>query len=188
MRSNRSSTVGGDCAPSARGVSAARAANVEALHPRCSQRLRARSRRGDPGRASAEPRPSRPGACSERPSRTSSRSHATNSLTTWSFDGARRDEDEVRSPREHRFAAKRRDQQTVAEMAGIVRVASDRDAAAVDRRLHDLVVMREAQRAGRLQVTEVHRVEPRSPVRPWPAHRDGLQIQQHVMHEIRGGF
>jgi hypothetical protein len=70
------------------------------------------------------------------------------------FGRARRDEHEIRAPVEHRFAAKRCDQQTLAEMASIVRLTSDRDPAAVDRRLDHLVVMRETQRAGRLQFAE----------------------------------
>src|SRR6266540_1183917 len=87
------------------------------------------------------------------------------------FGRAQSDEHEIRPPAEHRFVAKRCDQLTLAEMAGIVRVAPNRDPAAVDRRLDHLVVMRETQRTCRLQVAELHRLEPRPPVGPRSAGR-----------------
>src|SRR4030095_2671771 len=73
-------------------------------------------------------------------------------LNDRALGGAWRDDDEVGSAAEHRFTAKRRDQETVAEMARAVRVASDRDAAAINRSLHHLVVMRESQRTCRPQI------------------------------------
>mgnify|MGYP003694171411 CR=1 FL=1 len=72
-------------------------------------------------------------------------------------------------------------------MACAVRVAPDRDAAAVNRRLDDLVVMREMQRTARLQVAEVSSHRGRTPDRTTAPRAVTIsEIQEHVVGEIRG--
>ena len=67
-----------------------------------------------------------------------------------------------------------------------MRVASDRNTAPIDGRLHHLIVVRETQRTCQLKIAELHRIQPRTPIGPRPAGRDRLQIQQHLACKIGG--
>src|SRR4029453_10101684 len=73
-------------------------------------------------------------------------------LNDRALGGAWRNDNEVGSAAEHRFPANSGHREALAERGGCVRVASDRAAAAINRSLHHLVVMREMQRTCRPQI------------------------------------
>ena len=74
---------------------------------------------------------------------------------------------------------------TGAKEAFYKRCSSHRDSFALDRGLDQLVIMAEADVAGRLQPWDAIRREPLRPVEPGPA-ADIVEVQQHVVDKIAG--
>jgi hypothetical protein len=65
-----------------------------------------------------------------------------------------------------------------------VRPLADGHSAALDRGLDHLVVMRETQPSGTLDVTQIQGAEPLLPVVPRPSVEHRLEVEQHVLRQV----
>ena len=76
-------------------------------------------------------------------------------------------------------------QVTYREAAGKDAEPSDCNATALDGGVHHLLIVRESQRAGALNVSNIFRFKPPLPVEPWATAGARFKEEQNVIFEIR---